>query len=176
MFESKYEIMVTVRDQCDTYIKYLELRPHGERTGVFATRRIPKGSILLKMQGDLLKSPNKFSIQVDTHKHLGKGNLIDDEMNHSCKANARIEFSDLTICAKYDIFPNEEVCINYCATEDVLAEPFNCDCGTPKCYGIVRGFKYLTSSQRADIEDDISPYIRKRYHIVVSKVPCHRHK
>lgn len=157
--------MVTIRDQSNTYIKFLELRPHGKRTGVFAACRIPKGSILLKMQGDILKSPNKFSIQIDTNKHLGEGNLIDDEMNHSCKANAYIEFSDLTIRAKYDIFPNEEVVINYCVTEDILAEPFECDCGNDNCYGKVRGFKYLTSFQRDNIRDEISPYLKKKYKI-----------
>ncbi len=121
------------------------------------------------MQGDLLQSPDKFSIQIDTHKHLGQGRLIDDEMNHSCRANARIDFSDLTIRAKRGIASGEEVCLNYCATEDVLANPFECDCGTRTCYGVIRGFKYLTPHQRADIKDDISPYLRKQYYNIASK-------
>jgi hypothetical protein len=115
------------------------------------------------MQGELLGSPDRFSIQIDTNKHLGKGGLIDDEMNHSCGANARIEFSDLTIGAKREINTGEEVCINYCATEDSLEEPFSCDCGSENCYGVVRGFRYLSPAQKRAIKDDLSPNLIRQY-------------
>jgi hypothetical protein len=70
VFDEKYKVMASIRDQHHTYIEYLELRPRGGRTGVFTTKQIPKGSILLRMQGDLLDAPNKFSIQIDTHTSI----------------------------------------------------------------------------------------------------------
>ena len=157
--------MVTVRDQRDTFIECLTIGARGDRTGVFTVASILKGAVIVKMQGDLLASPNEYSIQIDTHKHLGKGGLIDDEMNHSCDANAKIEFTDLTIRAKRQITPGEEVCINYCATEDNLANIFRCDCGSAHCYGIVTGCQYLSREQRDSIKDELSPYLKRKYYV-----------
>ena len=158
------EEMVTVRDQSDTFMRHLRIGPRGQRTGVFASCPIPKGAVIIRMQGDLLASPDKFSIQIDTHKHLGKGGLIDDEMNHSCDANAKIEYADLTIRAKRQIETGEEVCINYCATEDTLANSFRCDCGSSHCYGTVRGCRYLSEEERNVMRDELSPFLARKYY------------
>lgn len=64
------------------------------------------------------------------------------------------------LVAKRDIASGEEITINYCATEDVLENPFTCDCGSSRCYGFVRGFRFLTQDQRLLIKDELSPYLR----------------
>lgn len=145
-------------------MRHLKIGPRGQRTGVFASCPIAKGAVIIRMQGDLLAFPDKFSIQIDTHKHLGKGGLIDDEMNHSCDANAKIEFGDLTIRAKRKIETGEEVCINYCATEDTLANSFRCDCGSSRCYGNVRGCRYLSEEERNVMRDELSPFLARKYY------------
>ena len=155
--------MVHIGDQEGTALEFLQLRPHGGRSGVFTTVAIPKDAIIVRMRGDLLRSPDRYSFQIDVNMHLGRGGLIDDELNHSCNANARIEFSDLTLRASRDIASGEEICINYCSTEEVLAEPFVCDCGSESCYGEVKGFRFLTLYQQNSLKNMISPYLRSHY-------------
>ena len=48
-------------------------------------------------------------------------------------------------------------------TEDEVSDPFKCDCGSPCCYGVVNGYKYLSADARARLEGEISPYLRRRY-------------
>ena len=152
-----------MRSQKDTYFDELYICNRGKRKAVFTRKKIPAGNTILRMQGEIMSRPDVYSIQIDTSKHLGPGGLIDDEMNHSCDANARINFDNLTIESKKDIEIGEEVCINYCATEEELASPFTCDCGNPRCYGIIKGFKHLNEMQRKSIKNDLSPYLQKKY-------------
>jgi hypothetical protein len=152
--------------QPDTYLEFLTLRSKRGRTGVFTATTIPDQAVILHMQGALLAEPNLYSIQIDETRHLGQGGLIDDEMNHACVANAYIDFSNLKhirIRAARAISRDEEVTINYCATEDILAEPFECDCGSTLCYGRVKGFRFLAASQQQELVRYLSPYLLQRY-------------
>ena len=157
--------MAVKNNQENTFLKYLELKPKGEIKGVFATLDIPEGAILIYMPGDIQNYRDKFSIQIDEYQHLGASELIDDELCHSCDANARIEFSDLSIRTKRFIPAGEEITINYCASEEVSANPFYCSCGSEYCCGFMNGFKNLTKSQREIIKDDISPFLKKKYNV-----------
>lgn len=157
--------MVNLRNQEKTFLKYLELRPKGSINGVFTNHDIPRGAVMVYMQGEIINARDKYSIQIDVDKHLGKSELIDDELCHSCEANTRIEFSDLSIRAKRAIHAGEEVTINYCASEEVLASPFNCTCGSKQCYGFISGFKNLTPYQREALKDDLSSFLKKKYHL-----------
>lgn len=157
--------MVNTINQDKTFLKYLKLGPKGAINSVFATIDIPENSVLVYMQGKIISAPDKYSIQIDFDKHLGgDSELIDDELCHSCEANSRINFSDLSIRTKRAICAGEEITINYCASEEVLANPFKCICGSLKCYGFVTGFKNLTPSQREAIKDDISPFLKNKYY------------
>ena len=157
--------MTNIRNQNETYLNSLELRQKGSVKCVFTKVDIPKGAILAFMQGDIQDFRDKHSIQVDENKHLGKSGMIDDELCHACDANARIDFSDLSIRAKRDLKAGEEVAINYCASEEVSANPFHCFCGSKSCYGYVNGFKNLTAEQRLALKDDISPFLKKKYQL-----------
>ena len=155
-----------MRTGSDTHLDALEIRAKGSRTGVFSTRRILPGEVILRMQGDLLERPNKYSIQIAEGLHLDEGGLVDDEMNHSCVPNAYIDFSDvghLVMRALRVIEPDHEVAINYCASEEVLVHPFACDCGSRDCYGLVSGYRDLTDGQKAALERYLSPYLRTKY-------------
>ena len=147
------------------YSAFLELQSSNNRLHVITTRNIPKAAIIIHLKGKILKHPNQFSIQIDYNKHLGKGGMIDDEMGHSCKSNAMIEYRDLTIRSTRTIMPGEKVTINYCASEDVLANPFFCDCGQKDCYGQVRGYAFLKPKQQKSLRKYLSPFLRKKYHI-----------
>lgn len=141
----------------------VELRPTGDRVGVFARVDIPAGTVILPLMGPLRIHPTRYSIQIRENVHLDAGGNLDDELNHSCNASARMDLVAMSLIAKRKIARGEEITINYCATEDVLGHPFQCNCGSPGCYGFVRGFRFLTPGQRSRIQDDLSPYLKERF-------------
>ena len=130
--------------------------------GVFATAAIPAGALILLMRGDLVGAPDRYSIQLSRDVHLrGEGSMA-DELRHACEPNARVEIEGappVRITALRDISPGEEVTIDYCATEEALASPFACGCGSPRCYGEVRGFHFLDAGQRSRLAGWASPWL-----------------
>ncbi len=57
--------------------------------------------------------------------------------NHSCEPNTA--FSGLDIVALRPIAQGEELTLDYAQLLNDQAEPFQCQCGTPSCRGLVRG-------------------------------------
>ena len=53
--------------------------------------------------------------------------------------------------------------MNYCATEEELAEPFKCKCGSSDCYGLIRGFRFLSRSRQEALRDVASPWLKAKY-------------
>ena len=57
--------------------------------------------------------------------------------NHSCDANTR--FDGLDVVATRPIAKDEELTLDYSATMTDLSEPFDCNCRSKACKGVVRG-------------------------------------
>ncbi len=57
--------------------------------------------------------------------------------NHSCEPNTTYE--GLNVIALRDIKKGEELTLNYASFLDEHMEPFKCQCGSPKCCGLVTG-------------------------------------
>jgi hypothetical protein len=140
----------------------LELRPRGNRIGLFSRVDISAGTVILRLSGPLRSRPTQYSIQLGDDLHLDAGGNVDDELNHSCDASARMDLEAMSLIAKRKILRDEEITINYCATEEALDHPFKCDCGCQGCYGFVRGFRFLTQDQRKKIQDELSRYLKKK--------------
>jgi SET domain len=141
----------------------VELRPSGNRIGLFSRVDIVKGSRILPLTGPLRSRPTRYSIQLGEELHLDAGGNIDDELNHSCDASARMDLETMTLVAIRAISRGEEITINYCATEYVLNHPFTCDCRSECCYGYIRGFRFLKREQRIRIQNELSPYLKQYF-------------
>ncbi|RYY55201.1 MAG: SET domain-containing protein-lysine N-methyltransferase, partial [Chitinophagaceae bacterium] len=57
--------------------------------------------------------------------------------NHSCDANTGLD--GLNVIALRPINRNEELTLDYSQFLDESMEPFQCQCGSPKCRGLVKG-------------------------------------
>lgn len=106
---------------------------------------------------------NKYSFQIGQNIHLDKANKIYDELNHSCNPNCYVNVDNLGLISFKQININEELTINYCCTEENLAEPFNCKCNLDDCYGEIKGFKYLDRLQQKKLKKYLSPYLLLKY-------------
>lgn len=129
----------------------LELKTRDE-TGRYAvaTHRISKGEVVGNYCGLRVSKTFKYSLQVDDNVHvIGTG-----AFDHSC-TNPLLFFDETGICSRAlrDIAPGEEVTFNYLTTEYEMGSPFQCSCREEGCFGLVKGFKFLTKIQKEDLRD-----------------------
>ena len=142
---------------------------HGK--GVFATRRIPKGTRLIEYKGerisweeadrrydDSIQPHHTFLFAVDDKVVIDAGVRGNDArwINHSCDPNCEAVDEDGRIFIETirDIEPGEELTYDY---SYILDEPhtaavkarYPCYCGSPKCRGTILGDKRRFRAQLA---------------------------
>lgn len=149
----------------------MDLAPVEIRLDVEGRRRliaiafVAGGEIIIPVIGELCPTPSRHSIQIGEDAHLDDMGFV-ESTNHSCEPSAFIDFTDperLSLRAVRDLPVGAEVTIHYCATEENMAAPFRCDCSTTACYGRVRGYQFLSSSQRERLDGWLSPFLRSKY-------------
>ena len=130
--------------------------------GLFASKDIRAGSVIFHLKGCVSTCANKYSIQLSRNKHLDfppvrKPNDDLDYawqyLNHSCDPNGYLNAAEYCFRALRNISKGEEITFNYLATEYELASPFRCGCRSVNCFGLIRGNKFLTADQVAELSD-----------------------
>jgi len=128
--------------------------------GVFATRRIARGEIVVRGEERATRIVTREHVERTWNRAdrdifyryaypLGKGVYVfwDRDpagwapQNHSCDANTG--FRGLDIVALRDIYKDEELTLDYATYCDEHATPFECICGSPKCRGRITGGRGL---------------------------------
>jgi SET domain-containing protein len=134
---------------------------HGEK-GLFAMDEIQNDEIIIVYGSTMLDRPTRTSVQIDEDKHIEGTEDTIAFLNHSCEPNAYIDFGGVYLRAIRNIKAGEEITLNYLTADSDLHTKFACHCGSPRCYGEIRGFKYLTQSQKFELKEYLSPYLRKQ--------------
>ena len=158
----KLEIKAAV----ESFVDVLVQKPTKGEIGVFTLIPIPAGALIVPLLGTVSNQASKRTIQIDDTVHLDESEHIVAGVNHSCDPNAYLDFSDLDrlcIRALEPIPEGSEVTIDYCASEEELAEPFECWCGSGSCYGTVRGYAFLDFEERKALDASVSPYLQRKY-------------
>lgn len=128
--------------------------------GLYAIRDIIAGSVIFELKGRISTRGNKYSVQLSRDKHLDfpfvrkPNDHLDyawQYVNHSCEPNGYVNVTEYSFCALGNIRKGEEITFNYLTTEYELAVPFLCECGSAKCFGFIRGYKFLTADQIAEL-------------------------
>ena len=137
-------------------------------------RLVARGEMLVSFRGFApVAEQTRHSIQIGARRHIDTLEAsrfeADDFLNHCCSPNAFFDTLTIEVRALKDIEPGEEVVLNYCATEEELVEPFKCECGSPDCYGMVRGFRFLSQSQQEALRDIASPWLKTKYGLLDSR-------
>jgi hypothetical protein len=134
----------------------IELRDIDGYKSVFAKERILRDGVVFYLKGTLSTRPTRNTIEIGSDQHLSCPAIMktDDDLdycwqylNHSCEPNGYLKPADLSFRALRDIEPGEEINFNYLTTESEMALPFTCHCGSPKCFGLIRGHNFLTPEQ-----------------------------
>ena len=137
---------------------------HGPQEALIRAKQpIRAGEVVFHLTGRIMSRPSKYSIQLGERRHLLTENSHWQFMNHGCEPNVRIDVDKLLMIAIRDIAPGEELTFNYNTTEWDMASPFDCLCSSNNCTGSIRGFRYLTPSQRKALRPWLSPLIESRF-------------
>ena len=134
---------------------------------VAAAKKILKGEIILKLQGTTSPAPTKYSLQIDSNKHLlAFSNNTKDEsssfrfLNHSCSPNSYFDIPNMSLLALRDIEANDEINYHYCTTEDEMSSPFKCLCGSKDCLQEIKGFKYLSQENKKTLHAQLASHLK----------------
>ena len=85
--------------------------------------------------------------------------------NHSCDPNTGVRNNELgayDFVALRDIKQGEEITWDYETTEFISIAVPECHCGSPKCRGRTRGFKYLPKEVREAYGEFIGDYLKEK--------------
>ena len=100
--------------------------------GLIAERSFKKGDIILELEGEIINSPTRTSIQLSKNKHIE--DLYGKYINHNCYPNTKVENG--IIIATKNIFGGNEITFDYNKNENKLSSPFICTCCNKEIKGI----------------------------------------
>jgi len=143
----------------------LSVVEQGNEKCLITNRELAKEEIIINFKGEITSTPSKYSIQINRNEHLdvpeGKMGTPDYYwafLNHSCAPNTYIKNKQLI--ALKDIPTGTELTFNYNTTEFDMATPFTCSCQHQNCQKEIRGYKYLTNTQKQNIKNYTASYLK----------------
>jgi len=133
--------------------------------GIYAARDIAEGEIMFSGEGKAQRIITKRFVEKnwteDEKLHFRRyAYPVSEELfilwdedpsewapqNHSCKPNTA--FDGLNVLATRDIKSGEELTLDYAQFLDENMEPFQCQCGTAGCRGLIEGIKNNSLTER----------------------------
>lgn len=136
--------------------------------GVFATRAIPASTRVATYGGrtrriwDIPRDvwPHTFQVGYDMYK-VPRRDSVGWLINHSCDPNCVI--SGTSIVTARAIRKGEELTFDYSTDVDWPGFAMACRCGSPRCRGTVRAYRFLTMKLKRKYARHVAPFILKRY-------------
>jgi hypothetical protein len=141
-------------------VSNVEMKLYSGYKGLYARKDIIGGSLIFHLKGRVSRRGNKYSVQLSRDKHLDFPLIRrpDDDLdyawqyvNHNCDPNGYVNAAEYSFRALRNIRKGEEITFNYLTTEYELASPFLCECRSAKCFGFIRGYKFLTAEEIAEL-------------------------
>ncbi|MDW8317131.1 MAG: SET domain-containing protein-lysine N-methyltransferase [Anaerolineae bacterium] len=152
----------------------LEARPHPQKGhwGLFARAFTPADTVLIVWGGPIVdeaglaalpRQVRHYAIQVEEGLYqvtVGSGSVA-DYLNHSCDPNAGFA-GQIVVVAMRDIYPDEEVCVDYAMCDGSPYDEFDCACGSPNCRGRVTGEDWRRPDLQQRYAGYFMPYLQRR--------------
>lgn len=120
-----------------THFAILE-SPEEIRKGVISLSTFEEGSLIAQLTGTVLSFQTLHTLQYSKSLYF-EDVFFSGYLLHSCNPNAKFDMSNFSLHAIKKIRPFEKITVDYEATEDVLYNKFECDCGYEKCRKIIEG-------------------------------------
>jgi SET domain len=134
---------------------------------LIVTQRIDKNTHVFDIDGELTHTPNRYTVQVGHALHVDLPSRYGFEyaldrfywrfMNHSCEPTVVIR--GRRVFSLKPLAPWQEITFHYNTTEYEMAEPFDCRCGSSRCEGRIRGFRFLSHPERERLRPWLSGHL-----------------
>ena len=112
---------------------------------------LKKGDAIIKFGAkEILSHPNYLTVQVDDNRHIHLDPEYLQFANHSCDPNFFMDTERMEFIALRDIHVGDELLFFYPSTEWKMDRPFQCQCGSPKCLGLISGASALSAEAKRD--------------------------
>jgi|HubBroStandDraft_6_1064221.scaffolds.fasta_scaffold619885_2 hypothetical protein len=99
----------------------------------------PGEAILAFRAAAVRDRPSRMTVQVSEREHIELAPAFLSFVNHGCDPNVYFDVERRALVALARIAPGDEIVFFYPSTEWVMASPFECRCGSPRCLGRVGG-------------------------------------
>ncbi|OHD56607.1 MAG: hypothetical protein A2Y33_03615 [Spirochaetes bacterium GWF1_51_8] len=121
--------------------KFRIVKTDDKGEGIVALVSFHPGEIAFRFQGEVRTEMTLFTLQIEPGLHLHDPHFM-GKVLHSCDPNLSCNMRTLTFTVLRDIHPGDYLTMDYEETEDELWRFFDCQCGSPKCKGVIMGKKY----------------------------------
>jgi hypothetical protein len=128
---------------------------------------VPADTHLFTIEGELSATPTRYTVQLDRDLHIDlppdcRTEFVLDNyfwrfMNHACEPNSVIRGREVISLKPIPAW--SQITFHYASTEYDMAEPFRCRCGSPRCEGVVQGFRHLAPHRRERLRPLLSEYL-----------------
>ncbi len=150
--------------------------------GVFAKKKIPKGTVLIVMGGYICNTEQEnelgwlatdYNMDISEEWSFCPTKEEDIDMmqqhivNHSCEPNTGFLDQCMMIAIK-DIEENEEIVYDYAfvmwsAEESALHFQMECKCGTPSCRKVVTEMDWKRKELQDAYGDYFQPFLKRKF-------------
>ena len=149
-----------------------KIRPEKGGYGVFASRSIGAGELIVVWGGDIVigdelgelpQTMQRHSIQVEENLYLVPHEVpeVGDFINHSCNPNAGLS-GQMSLVAIHAIAKGEEICYDYAMSDGSAYDEFSCSCEAQECRGWVTGSDWSLPDLQQRYARFFSPYLQRR--------------
>ncbi len=129
--------------------------------GLFLRQSVARNDLVLEFHRASSFSRDLRAFPVDHGEFVRTPSDIHCLIQHCCLPSTFIDWGNLALRALRDLHASEEITLNYNTIYAVLPNSFACRCGTPGCYGVISGFRALSTQQKLELELHLSPYLHR---------------
>ncbi len=133
-------------DLDQTEVAEIRIDPISGNRSLFSKKAFKKNEVIIEFLAKSVSStPTYLTVQIGEDLHI---ELLPECLactNHSCDPNCFFDTSTMEFVAIKDIPPGEEFTFFYPSAEWDMDQPFQCNCGSDQCIGIIQGAKYLSA-------------------------------
>lgn len=156
---------VPVIDLDQTEVAEIRIDPISGNRSLFSKKSFKKNEVIIEFLAKSVQStPTYLTVQINEDAHI---ELLPECLactNHSCDPNCFFDTTNMEFVAIKEIAEGEEFTFFYPSAEWDMDQPFQCNCGSEQCIGIVEGAKYLSPTMIAKYR--FTDFIKQKLQLV----------
>ena len=112
-----------------------------------ATTSFLPGQVISKFgAGTISPIPTYLTVQIAVDQHITLMPEFLQYINHSCAPTVFFDTTSMELVCLKAMNPGDEFTFFYPSTEWDMAQPFDCNCGSPECLHVIQGAAHLSKA------------------------------